>query len=1067
MMHAAKGVSQQNHTVGRGRVFRGPLFLLCRNVCLPGTACEWYDKAMRRGRTKTLEKGGAHMPEKHAWTRWFWGVMGACALVQLVLAGATAGYAADYNTFWAWALRVAEEGFSGFYAEGYFADYPPGGILLLWPLGKLAQLLHISHARAFARCLLAAPGILAGVGLAALCYRLAGPGRARGFVLGVAAGASPALLYVTGVWKQMDMVYLLFLVACFAALGKRRLFAAALCWGAALALKPQALILGPVLAVCVLADAWYSPKRLAALGRAAGAGAAALVPALVCGLPFFGVSGLLPGLFEKYFSTAQSYPYASLSAANWFSLLGANWAPQTDRLLFFTYAQWGTLHIAVLTAGLCVLAFRAAKAGRLCPLLLAAAYAAGIFCFAHRMHERYLLMAVFLTLAAAAVRANRQLLAIGCTLGVAAWLNMLLVVNASTSQDLFLLQGLPAFALRATALAVLLCVCMLLWLAVRLSLWPARDEPLQAAQLQNFAPMVGLRVLLARRAARRQPVGPPPVPLRWTRRELALLLAGTLALGAVSFARLGNTAAPQTFVEAQSSLSVTATVDGEAESLMVYQGITQAGGQLRVQDAQGREVLLAQLASGGCFSWVRHALSGPGPYTVTVTGAQVFELAFLDASGQTLPVYSSNGQALFDEQGLVPARPSYENSMYFDEIYHARTAYETVHGLPVYETTHPPLGKDIMALGVALFGMTPFGWRCMGTLFGVLLAPEIYLLARALCRSRRAAALAAVLWGFDFMRFAQSRIGTIDTYAVFFILACSLGMLGFCRELARTGFTRRAWACLAASGAAFGCAAAVKWTGIFAGAGLAVLYFWALSAKAKALRAQPGTRAAVRGLWVRALAGGCALFIFLPLGIYLASYLPLGLGTPQYTLADWWAAQQSMYAYHSALNATHPFESRWFTWPFDLRPVWYYMGGELPQGMAASIACLGNPLVFWGGTAALAGLAVQQARGNGTRAGRAVLVLWAAQILPWVTVSRCTFLYHYFPGAAFGVLALALLWAEWNARTPRIARRAALALAACAGLLFVMFYPALSGLPVPENYARLLLWLPQWQFYSL
>ena len=25
------------------------------------------------------------MPEKHAWTRWFWGVMGACALVQLVL----------------------------------------------------------------------------------------------------------------------------------------------------------------------------------------------------------------------------------------------------------------------------------------------------------------------------------------------------------------------------------------------------------------------------------------------------------------------------------------------------------------------------------------------------------------------------------------------------------------------------------------------------------------------------------------------------------------------------------------------------------------------------------------------------------------------------------------------------------------------------------------------------------------------------------------------------------------------------------------------------------------------
>lgn len=1008
------------------------------------------------------------MPEKHAWARWFWLTMGACALAQLVLAGATAGYEADYNTFWAWALRAAEQGFSDFYAEGYFADYPPGGILLLWPLGKLAQLLQLSHTSAFARCLLAVPGILAGTGLAALCYRLAGPGRARGFLLGVAAGASPALLYVTGVWKQMDMVYLFFLAACFAALEKRRTLAAALCWGAALALKPQALILGPVLAVCVLARAWFQPRRRAALCRAAGAGAAALVPVLVCGLPFFGFSGLLAGLWEKYFSTAQSYPYASLSAANWFSLLGANWAPQENRMLFFTYAQWGVLHIALLTAGLCVLAFRAARAGRLCPLLLAAAYAAGIFCFAHRMHERYLLMAVFLTLAAAAVRANRQLLAIGYTLGTAAWLNMLLVVNASTSQDLFLLEGLPAFALRATALAVLLCVCALLWLAARLSLWPWQDEPLQAAHLQDFAPAVGIRVFLARRAARKKQEGIPPKPLRWSRRELALLFAGTLALGAVSFARLGSTAAPQTFVDAQgAAVTLTATVDGKPESLMIYQGISQAGGQLRVQDARGREVLLAQLTPGGCFAWARHALSGTGPYTVTVTGAQVFELAFTGAGGTALPVHSSTGAALFDEQGLVPARPGYENSMYFDEIYHARTAYETVHGLPVYETTHPPLGKDIMALGVALFGMTPFGWRCMGALFGVLLAPEIYLLARALCRSRRAAALAAVLWGFDFMRFAQSRIGTVDTYAVFFILASALGMLGFCGELARAGFTRRGWACLAASGAAFGCGAAVKWTGIFAGAGLAALYFWALGARAKALGGRPGAGGAVRGLWVRALAGGAALFVLLPLALYLASYLPLGLGTPQYTLADWWAAQQSMYAYHSALNATHPFESRWFTWPFDVRPVWYYMGGELPQGMAASIACLGSPLAFWGGTAALAGLAWQQMHGNGTRAGRAVLVLWAAQIIPWITVSRCTFLYHYFPGAGFGVLALAVLWTGWHARAPRPARRAALALAVCAGLLFAMFYPALSGLPVPEGYARLLLWFPKWQFYSL
>ena len=61
-----------------------------------------------------------------------------------------------------------------------------------------------------------------------------------------------------------------------------------------------------------------------------------------------------------------------------------------------------------------------------------------------------------------------------------------------------------------------------------------------------------------------------------------------------------------------------------------------------------------------------------------------------------------------------------------------------------------------------------------------------------------------------------------------------------------------------------------------------------------------------------------------------------------------------MYRYHSQLKSTHAFESRWYTWPMMLRPVWYYMGKYLPAGMYASIAGFGSPVVWWGGTAALA-----------------------------------------------------------------------------------------------------------------
>ena len=34
---------------------------------------------------------------------------------------------------------------------------------------------------------------------------------------------------------------------------------------------------------------------------------------------------------------------------------------------------------------------------------------------------------------------------------------------------------------------------------------------------------------------------------------------------------------------------------------------------------------------------------------------------------------------------------------------------------------HPPLGKQLLAMGEALFGYTPLGWRIMTALFGLSL----------------------------------------------------------------------------------------------------------------------------------------------------------------------------------------------------------------------------------------------------------------------------------------------------------------------------------------------------------
>ena len=83
-----------------------------------------------------------------------------------------------------------------------------------------------------------------------------------------------------------------------------------------------------------------------------------------------------------------------------------------------------------------------------------------------------------------------------------------------------------------------------------------------------------------------------------------------------------------------------------------------------------------------------------------------------------LTLVQGAGEALADEQEQVPLYFGYETSAYLDEIYHARTAYEHLLNLEPYENTHPPLGKYLISLGIRLFGMNPFGWRCVGTLSG-------------------------------------------------------------------------------------------------------------------------------------------------------------------------------------------------------------------------------------------------------------------------------------------------------------------------------------------------------------
>ncbi len=978
-------------------------------------------------------------------------VLGLAFVLRLVLAAATAGYPYDLSCFTAWGDKLLAEGPAHFYSEGYFADYPPGYLYLLWLVAGLRQLLGAGPG--LTRVLLAAVAAACDCGCAALIWHCGMqhlPDESARRRLTLFAAFSPLLLFATGVWGQVDAALALPLLACFALLERHRWLPAALVYGVALAIKPQALLAGPVLAVCFLAGivgAAGRTARLRAMENTLAGAVLAVLPTLLAGLPFFGISNLIPGLVSKYAGTAGGYPYATINAFNWFAALGGNWRDQSSALFGpITWEMLGVVHILLLTAALAVAGWFALQRGRFSPVLLAGAYLAGIFTFAHNMHERYLIPAVLLTLWAAARWNDRRLLGAAAGMTLTGFVNLCAVYVQVGTDDEWLTSASSNIIVRLLGLAET-AFCVLLFLTVYDIVAHGRTLPLaRPADAGETAPGRRLRQGVAG-------------PLRWHRRELLAMGALTLATAVVSFVYLGDMTAPQNPLDATTaSQTVQITIDSDQEpaTLWIYPGVN-SGETLTLTDGAGTVVYQGQLGSVFCWQAVALPSSQGQDWTVTVAGGQVFELSLRDAAGNPLPVTTTAGDpGLFDEADLVPDTISRLNSMYFDEIYHGRTGYEMLHKMSVYETTHPPLGKDFIMLGIAIFGMTGFGWRFAGTLFGVLLVPLAWCFARRLTRRRWVGAVAGCLLALDFMRFSQSRIATIDIYATFFILLGAHCMVWYAQTALKKGIDK-ALLPMALGGLAFGLGCASKWTGIYAGIGLAILYFGVLYARWR--QGNPGFRQE----FTTAAWGGVLFYVLLPFVIYLGAYLPYCWRDPGFGVGDWWNCQVYMYEYHSTLNATHPFESRWYTWLLDLRPVWYYQNSGLPDTMRGSIAGMGGPVLWLAGLVSILLLAWRQLTGRGSRRGAAVLILYAAQLVPWMFVARCTFLYHYFPSSMFCLAAIAVVLADMTDR--KKARRIAIGLVAASLVLFVWFYPVLSGLPVPKLWAASTLWLPSWGFY--
>jgi len=347
-------------------------------------------------------------------------------------------------------------------------------------------------------------------------------------------------------------------------------------------------------------------------------------------------------------------------------------------------------------------------------------------------------------------------------------------------------------------------------------------------------------------------------------------------------------------------------------------------------------------------------------------------------------------------------------------------------------------------------GRPQFAWRIGSAIFGAAMVSMIVLLAFILFGNLWIALLAGLFLTIDGVAFSVSRIAMVDNYSIAFLLAawfCSLSALrewgARVREPDDALVQRRRAAILwlAAAGICGGLGLASKWVGLYALVGIALLFFWDAFARGASSIWRVAGSAGVSTLVI------AFLYLAVPAAIYIAAYKPyFALG---HSFGDFLALQKQMYIYHATLKATHPFSSPWFGWPVGVRAVFLYLR-DTGNGNRSEIWTFPNLVIFWAGLIAF--FAAVRAMWQ-RRSGALGVVILAAMIqyLPWLTVSRVTFMYHYLADIPFLALVLAW-WLVIGLKDSKWHREIAIGVTVLAVLFFLVTFPMLVGWSMPARY---------------
>ncbi len=429
----------------------------------------------------------------------------------------------------------------------------------------------------------------------------------------------------------------------------------------------------------------------------------------------------------------------------------------------------------------------------------------------------------------------------------------------------------------------------------------------------------------------------------------------------------------------------------------------------------------------------------------------------------------------------------------------ANEALITLQQLPLSEVgsfiVHPPLGKWLIALGMAIGGPdNTVGWRLATALLGTASVLLVYLVAKELTGSIVVGTVAGGLLAIDGLSIVMSRIALLDGPLTFFLL---LGALFILYDRRRTiprletpdpdapdpmwgrVLWRRPW--LIAAGVALGAACAVKWSGLYALAafGLYVVVTDALARRRAGIVLWPTSAAFQQG------PVSFVLLVFPALATYLVSWTGWLVTSGGYDrqsdpnpLIALWNYHRAILDFHVGLTKGHPYASPAWEWPFLLRPTAVWVGTDpAPCGVdhcIAVISTIPNPIIWWAGVAAAVFLTYLLVRGWITKRASAPaltfpLVAIAATYIPWLMFpERTIFQFYTVTMVPFLVIALAVTLRIIAGRREdplhrrQSGERTVLIFLAVVVLVSAFFFPVWTGISVPYDFWLLHNWLPGW-----